>query len=78
MAMLAYISTRAADTDQQLVRYPRTHRANPAAMALSQDVGQKRKRFTATDITPSKNNGTGDADSSELTAIIKTYRHSRI
>ena len=71
--MLAYISTRAADTDRQLVSYPRTHRANPAAMALSQDVGQKRKRFTATDITPSKNNGTGDADSSELTAIIRKW-----
>jgi len=42
-------------------------------MALSQDVGQKRKRFTASDITLSKNNGTGDADGNELTAIIRKW-----
>ena len=42
-------------------------------MALTQDVGQKRKRFAAIDITPSRNNGNGDGDSNELTAVVRKW-----
>ena len=42
-------------------------------MMLSQDVGQKRKRFTSSDITLSRNNGSGDSEGNELTAVIRKW-----
>ena len=42
-------------------------------MMLSQEVGQKRKRFSSSDITLSRNNGTGDAESNELTAVVRKW-----
>ena len=42
-------------------------------MMLSQDVGQKRKRFTSSDITLSRNNDSGDSEGNELTAVIRKW-----
>ena len=43
-------------------------------MALSQDMpAQKKRRFSAIDITPSRANGNGDAEGNELTAVVRRW-----
>lgn len=61
-------------TAPALAHRARAAQHNPTAMALSQDVsGQKKRRFSAIDITPSRSNGNGDAEGNELTAVIRRW-----